>query len=113
MVENIVRKGEIAPFLTMFSTAIYISLVRENAVLCGNGLNDNTLSDCHLYDVFCKCTYKWYISIKMRHILLHNTCNALLVIAYRTYIRRELSYIYPTYRIPILSYISRTLLCTI
>ena len=37
-VENIVRKGEIAcykhPFLTMF----YISLERQNAALCGNGL---------------------------------------------------------------------------
>ena len=42
MVENIVRKGEIARykqfllFLTMFSTAK--SLVCQNAVLCGNGL---------------------------------------------------------------------------
>ena len=38
------RKGEIAcnkhffPFLTMFSTAIYVFLVRQNAVLCGNRL---------------------------------------------------------------------------
>ena len=31
----------IAPFLTMFSTVIHcISFMRQNAVLCGNGLND-------------------------------------------------------------------------
>ena len=28
----------ISPFLTMFFTAIYLSLVRQNEVLCGNGL---------------------------------------------------------------------------
>ena len=41
--ENIVKKGEIACykqfiFLTMFSTAIYLSCV--NAALCGDGLNN-------------------------------------------------------------------------
>ena len=49
MVENIVKKGEIAfnkqfsPFLTILSTAIYlyISLMRQNAALCGNGLTGN------------------------------------------------------------------------
>ena len=44
-VENIVRKGEIACSSNFsFSHNVfhsYISLVRQNAALCGNGLNDN------------------------------------------------------------------------
>ena len=32
-VENIVRKGEMSPFLTMFSTAVH-----QNTALCGNRL---------------------------------------------------------------------------
>ena len=42
--ENMVRKGEIACYkqFLLFSQCflqLYISLVRQNAVLCGNGLN--------------------------------------------------------------------------
>ena len=45
MVENIVRKGEIACYKQYFSFShnvfhIYISLVRQNETLCGNGITD-------------------------------------------------------------------------
>ena len=36
----------ISPFLTMFSTDVYL-LVRQNAVLCGNGLKDYLICCLH------------------------------------------------------------------
>ena len=63
-VENIVRKGEISCYNFSFFHNVfhsYISLVSQNAALCGNGLNEGEDQSYKSTQILLKVTGKYFV----------------------------------------------------